>query len=357
MGKATWESKYGPINEDYRGDFIGFTWDGMSMSRLNVIRTSNGNRFNENLLATMQDKTNQIPGNDGTYYFGSWYTAKPFSIQIAFEKLTELQIRQLRQLFGDKEIHRLSFDEQPYKEYLVKCTGTPQLKYIPFDDEVEDTETEITDIYSPGPAGQWRNRIYKGEGTLTFTAYCPYARARATDLETLHELDEDVYFAFEEGAEQWESAEVLPPTAIRALDSNYTIDLNNCGDTPTDFILIFENFLEIEGRKITLSLYKSESEGESKEKIDELTFEIDDRYDSDEKLRINSKAELIEGLDNNGKITGNLYNDSIDSGRFFKIPTNENSINLAITSTNAEGKDTTVSLKGNINIEYTYWYY
>lgn len=342
MGRATWESKYGPINEEYRGDFIGFTWDGMSMSRLNVIRTSNGNRFNENLLATMQDKTNQIPGNDGTYYFGSWYTAKPFSIQIAFEKLTELQIRQLRQLFGDKGIHRLSFDEQPYKEYLVKCTGTPQLKYIPFDDETEDTETEITDIYSPGPAGQWRNRIYKGEGTLTFTAYCPYARARATDLKTLRELDEDVYFAFEEGAEQWESAEVLPPTAIRALD-NYTIDLNNCGDTPTDFILIFENFLEIEGQKITISLY------ENKEKIDELIFEIDNIYDSDKKLRINSKAELIEGLDSNGKITGNLYNDAIDSGRFFKIPINENSIKLVVTST--------ASLTGNINIEYTYWYY
>lgn len=351
MGKATWESKYGPINEDYRGDFIGFTWDGMSMSRLNVIRTSNGSRFNENLLATMQDKTNQIPGNDGTYYFGSWYTAKPFSIQIAFEKLTELQIRQLRQLFGDKGIHRLSFDEQPYKEYLVKCTGAPQLKYIPFDDEVEDTETEITDIYYPSPAGQWRNRIYKGEGTLTFTAYCPYARARATDLETLHELDEDVYFAFEEGAEQWESAEVLPPTAIRALDSNYTIDLNNCGDTPTDFILIFENFFEIEGQKITISLYENE------EKVDELTFKIDDIYNSDEKLRINSKAELIEGLDYDRKITGNLYNDAIDSGHFFKIPINENSIKLAVTSTNAEGKDTTASLKGNINIEYTYWYY
>lgn len=344
MGKATWESKYGPINEEYRGDFIGFTWDGMSMSRLNVIRTSNGNRFNENLLATMQDKTNQIPGNDGTYYFGSWYTAKPFSIQIAFEKLTELQIRQLRQLFGDKGIHRLSFDEQPYKEYLVKCTGTPQLKYIPFDDETEDVKTEITDIYSPGPIGQWRNRIYKGEGTLTFTAYCPYARARATDLKTLRELDEDVYFAFEEGAEQWESAEVLPPTAIRALD-NYTIDLNNCGDTPTDFILIFENFLEIEGQKITISLYENENE----EKIDELIFEIDNIYDSDKKLRINSKAELIEGLDSNGKITGNLYNDAIDSGRFFKIPINENSIKLVVTST--------ASLTGNVNIEYTYWYY
>jgi hypothetical protein len=55
--KETWTNRYGPINENYRGDFIGFTWDGMSMSRLNVIRMSGGDRFNENLLATMQDKT------------------------------------------------------------------------------------------------------------------------------------------------------------------------------------------------------------------------------------------------------------------------------------------------------------
>jgi hypothetical protein len=110
----------------------------------------------------------------------------------------------LKQLFGDKGIHRLAFDEAPYKEYMVKCTGTPQLKYIPFDDETEDTEMEIkyegenmpiidrenwnNPLYV-GATTKWTNRIYKGEGTLTFTAYCPYARSRATTLEALRGLD------------------------------------------------------------------------------------------------------------------------------------------------------------------------
>jgi hypothetical protein len=31
----------------------------------------------------------QIPGGDGTYYFGSYYTQKQFDIPFAFDALTE----------------------------------------------------------------------------------------------------------------------------------------------------------------------------------------------------------------------------------------------------------------------------
>lgn len=348
--KEIWTDRYGPINENYRGDFIGFTWDGMSMSRLNIIRMSGGDRFNENLLATTQDKTTQVPGNDGTYYFGSWYTAKPFSIQIAFEKMTELQIRQLKQLFGDKKIHRLSFDEQPYKEYLVKCTETPQLKYIPFDDETEDTEVEIEDIYSPGSAGQWKSRIYKGEGILTFTAYYPYARARAIDMQTLRSLDEDVYLDTET---QWQEASGLPETADR-IYHNDGFHLYNPGDIETDFKIISKGLkwdktiignialYDKEGqvfssRPTKLNAYCGPAKGENVNSIDTG-------------LIINSKSELIEGINDNGEKTGFLYNDLIISGGFFKIPP-------------ATDKESTYRLVASgptcdeFSIEYTYWYY
>jgi hypothetical protein len=55
-------------------------------------------------------------------------------------------------LFGDKKIHPLIFDETPYKTYQAKVTGSSTLKYIPFGDK---------DF----------GRIYKGEGTVTFTCY------------------------------------------------------------------------------------------------------------------------------------------------------------------------------------------
>jgi hypothetical protein len=37
-------------------DFIGFSYNGIHSSDLGIIRTSDGSRFNENLLPVSQDK-------------------------------------------------------------------------------------------------------------------------------------------------------------------------------------------------------------------------------------------------------------------------------------------------------------
>ena len=118
-----------------RGDFIGFTFDDIHSSELGLIRVSDGSRFSENLLPTIQDKTVQVPGGDGFYYFGSYYTQKDFSLSVAFDSLTEEQIRKIKKLFGDKKIHKIVFDENPYKYYLVKIKNPPNLKYVPFEEE------------------------------------------------------------------------------------------------------------------------------------------------------------------------------------------------------------------------------
>jgi hypothetical protein len=70
----------------------------------------------------------------------------------------------LKAHFGDKQIHDLIFDETPYKVYSAKVTGTATIKYIPFAEG--DT-----------------NRLYKGEGTIQFTCYYPFARCRFKTLE------------------------------------------------------------------------------------------------------------------------------------------------------------------------------
>jgi hypothetical protein len=36
-----------------RGDYIGFIYNGKHSSELGIVRTSNGSRFDENLLPTM----------------------------------------------------------------------------------------------------------------------------------------------------------------------------------------------------------------------------------------------------------------------------------------------------------------
>lgn len=142
-----------------KGDYIGFTYNGTHSSKLGIVRTSDGSRFNTNLLPTMQDKTVTVPGRDGSYYFGSTYTQRQFSISFAYDSLTEKQFAEIRRVFGDKGVHDLIFDETPYKVYSAKVTGTATLKHIPFS-EGED------------------NRLYKGEGTIQFTCYYPFARCR-----------------------------------------------------------------------------------------------------------------------------------------------------------------------------------
>ena len=158
-----------------KGDYIGFSYGinpktgkPMHSSDLGIVRTSNGSRFDENLLPTMQDKTVPVSGGDGTYYFGSYYTQRQFSVSFAFDSLTEEQVATLKSHFGDKKIQDLIFDERPYKIYRAKVTGSATLKYIPF---------------SEGAT----NRLYKGEGTLQFTCYEPFARCAFTN-KTYNEL-------------------------------------------------------------------------------------------------------------------------------------------------------------------------
>ena len=149
---------------DFKGNFLGFTYNNLHSSTLGIVRTSDGSRFNENLLPTLQDKTVQVPGGDGTYYFGSYYTQRQFSVSFAFDGLTDEQIATIKRHFGDKGIHDLIFDETPYKVWSAKVTGTATIKHVAF---------------AEGDIG----RLYKGEGSIQFTCYYPFARCRFTSKQ------------------------------------------------------------------------------------------------------------------------------------------------------------------------------
>ena len=150
------------VRSDFQGDYMGFSFGAKHSSELGIVRVSNGSRFDENLLPTMQDKTVQVPGGDGTYYFGSYYTQRQFSISFAFDDLTESEVAQIRKHFGGKDIRDLIFDERPYKVYRAKVTGNATLKYLAFDEGST-------------------HRLYKGEGTIQFTCYDPFARCYSTN--------------------------------------------------------------------------------------------------------------------------------------------------------------------------------
>ena len=143
-------------------DFLAFSFNGKhSWDDFGIIRTSDGDRYNENLVPAMQDKTAEVPGGDGMYYFGTIHKQRDFNINIAFDDMSEEKFRKMRQWLNGKEMGDLWFSEAPYKVYTVKPTGTPSLKTLCFDKYNEDTGRN--------------ERVYKGEGTIQFTAYWPYA--------------------------------------------------------------------------------------------------------------------------------------------------------------------------------------
>lgn len=122
-----------------------------SFEDLGLTRVSSSNRYSENLNPPMTEKTIKKPGEDGQYYFSTDLGATNHSINVAFDSLSEEQLRQLKQIQSSKSFWRLTYDNVPYKYYNVKPTGTSKLSYVPF---LKDGV-----------------RKYKGEGTLEFVCY------------------------------------------------------------------------------------------------------------------------------------------------------------------------------------------
>ena len=152
---------YPPQATEIDWDYIAFTFKGKhSYKDFGIIRVSDGDRYTQNLTPNLSDKTAEANGSDGMYFLGTQYKQKEFQISFAFDRLTEAKLRGLKQWLGSKEPGDLWFAEEPYKVYTAKVTGTPSIKYIPFDDY--DEQGNII-------------RVYKGEGNVTFTAYWPYA--------------------------------------------------------------------------------------------------------------------------------------------------------------------------------------
>lgn len=287
-----------------KGDFIGFSFNEHRSESLGIVRVSDGSRYNEDLVPTTQDKTVQVPGGDGFYYFGSDYTQRQFSINIAFDELTEKQFRELQQVFGTKELGKLVFDERPYKYYMVK-SSKPQLKYICF--------------------GKDGERIYKGEGTLTFTAYYPFAKSIYKFLNEYSDKNKD----------EWKEASGMKTEKgiYDTVSDNGSIPVYNAGDLEADFILKFSfpvNNISIGDIKITLS---KENVGKVEAFLNLKGF---GKKGADTGFQINTKTNLIEGFNAEG-LTGTLYNENITQGDFFKIPPREEGYQISATGATPTG--------------------
>ena len=332
-----------------KGDFIGFWIGDTHSSELGIIRTSDGSRFNENLLPTIQDKTVQVPGGDGFYYFGSYYTQRPFNIPIAFDNMSEAQFRRLKQIIGSKEMVQLVFDEAPYKYYSVKSTGSPILKYVCFDVEDDSSGGNVGDLYAQAtPARSTKTRVYKGEGTLSFIAYDPFGYARAlsiSDLRLPREMttkeekerfsdlfdfseDEDENRFLNEG--EWaftmkdssgEYQYPLPTDKQTGIwnNSQETSSFQNSGDLPADYQIFCE--LKTADNNNTIKIISVQVIDGNLVVNGSIFLELQVHNTNVERFCFDSKTNCVYSYNEDGTINYNdIYNSLLVSGKFDKIP-------------------------------------
>ena len=156
-------------------DFIGFAYNGKHSYRdLKIYRTSNGDRYEMNLTPTMTEKTASVDGQVGQYFFGIKIETLNIPVSFAFDDLSEAELLELKRVFNGEGIHDLVFDETPYKVYSAKVTGSALVKHLCF---------EINGM-----------RHYRGEGSVQFTCYYPYAHTPTELLESF-EADQGVQMA------------------------------------------------------------------------------------------------------------------------------------------------------------------
>ena len=78
-----------------KGSYLGFTFNGQHSSNFGITRTSDGSRFNQGLLPTIQDKVAQIPGRPGSVLQSSNYGTKVFNVSFAYDNVTESQLQEM----------------------------------------------------------------------------------------------------------------------------------------------------------------------------------------------------------------------------------------------------------------------
>ena len=378
------------------GDFLGFTFGGVHSSDLGITRVSGGDRYDEDLHPEIKDRTAEVPGLNGQYYFGSDFGTKSFDLEIAFDHLTEQQFRKLRRVFGTKQIKKLVFDERPYKYYLAKLESPVELSYICFDEPKrtvasvardgvrritrveqepvidEETGEPIIDEETGEPVTKsvvyrdleqvtpyvyedTKERVYKGEGKLTLICHFPFAKS---NFKVLPEEGQN-YF---EGSEEWASS-----SGILSFEERNTqeIDIYSAGAikvyNPGDIETGFRLYIPSMSGDMRLDYYLNSNvvaslsieqftvdEGDNGFIIDTNTglvmgvkdIEINhSTVDPETDETITETEHIGVQVDGEGNpiytTSGHLYNKHVKAGEFFKLQSNIDASEAYITITGA----------------------
>ena len=294
--------KLRPVRYD---DLTGFKFGDYHSSQFGLIRVSNGSRYNEYLLPTLKNTTTDVSGMEGTLYFGTQKTTRSFQVDMAFDSLTEEDIRDIREWLTGA--HSLIFDERPYIQYMCILNSAPQLKYLTFEENGE--------------------RIYKGELSVNFVSYLPYGYS----IDGKKFIDDFL----DENFEEWSNASHLAyknfyeGETLRTYDKfeGNNVYVYNGGDVEADYVLTCY-FTEGATAKISMN---------------DVSYEFSLRAKSANsthlELSVNSKLQYARCRDvniANGVITGiSDYEIMLPSTEMFKIPVGQSLITCTNIDTSA----------------------
>lgn len=330
---------------EWRGSYLGFTYNGRHSSEFGIVRTSTSNRYDDNLLPNKNVKTTAVPGGDGAYYFGSNYTQRQFTVQFAFDALSDAQLREMRQWLGTGQIHDLIFDEFPYKVYSAAVTGNATAKHLCFD--------------------EGNGVVYKGDGSIQFTCYFPFARSRYKWLSdyTIANIPEWNNDEFYNNKTEWAVGSGMLESSVITEDTLYYdsykgetgrdyigyIPVLNVGDVPTDFQLFIPSQFLTNNLTIWYGALASHSDYK-------ITIGALSNPPERGGIVMNSKTRLLQdcviNVGGNFVIGNTLYNQYIINGDFFKIlTTSSDSLTcIGFQTTSSVGNDSPI-------IKYNYLYY
>lgn len=326
--------------KDFQGPFLGFTYNGRHSSELGIVRINTGNRAEMPLSPSFKDSTAEVPGGKGLYYFNTQIQQRQFTINFAYDDLTEEDVRELREWLNPLEQGELIFDEEPYKVYTVKPNTQPKLSYLVFNKEIT---TETFKLYEPSTVRS-SGRLYKGEGAIGLTAYYPYAKAPSKKLSYYDPNTKEGGFGSQD---EWKVAAGFDKEV--QLDS---LECYNRGDIETPVTLNFKiakdiNTNEAVSGNVGIELYSGTTS--------QIGTRIGYVYMDASKMSvnviytINSKLELITD------INGVARNDIIVASKFFYLPPREKcffSVNY-LSGYTGEQTDSTTAIT---NIDYNYLY-
>ena len=334
--------------KDFQGPFLGFTYNGRHSSELGIVRINTGNRAEMPLSPSFKDSTAEVPGGKGLYYFNTQIQQRQFTINFAYDDLTEEDVRELREWLNPLEQGELIFDEEPYKAYIVKPNTQPKLSYLVFNKEIT---TETFKLYEPSTVKS-SGRVYKGEGAIGLTAYYPYAKAPYKTIEdySVYKDIEKKEFSHYRGyghPDEWAIASGMDKKPSLVSPQCY-----NCGDIETPVTLNFKiaediNTNEAVRGNVGIEFYSGTTST--------IGTRIGYVYMDASKMSvnviytINSKLELI--TDENGV----ARNDIIVASNFFYLPPREEcffNVNYLSGYTGERTNSTTAIT----NIDYDYLY-